>query len=67
MWESWDESELSDRQRVKYEITDTGREASYTCKTLFKVVCRTCGTLVHGATTSPTAQINMHEMYECTE
>lgn len=67
MWESWDESELSDRQRAKYEIRATSRIAIHTSRALFEVTCKVCGTLVHGATTNPSAQINIHEMYGCTE
>jgi hypothetical protein len=57
---SFDPASMTDTQREQYEVTDTGDEASYSMRTLFKVKCKRCGRTLHVGTTHPPAYMDGH-------
>ena len=59
-WESWTEDQLTEADRLQYEITPSG-EAFYSGRTQFRVACRICGAVVHDRTTDPSYWINSHK------
>lgn len=63
VFKSWDESQWKPTiPRDRYEITDTGQEASYSMRSLFKVVCTKCGQVLTEFTTAPDRIVEYHEM-----
>lgn len=60
MYTSWTPNDLPAKFTDKFEITDTGLEASTSSRTLFKVVCKECGIRLHPCTTWPTAYVERH-------
>lgn len=62
MFQNWKPEDLpAGVPKDRYEITPTNLTGFNSGRTRFKVVCKECKKQLHEATTSPTAQIRMHE------